>query len=253
MLPIDKLRKADIFSGCAIGLLGLWIIYQAIKMPMKDSWGGVQNVWYVSPALFPLLVGGIIVLLGISLTIQAVRSIGLTGIVEALDWLKNLQLRFLRTEAMMRFHAIMVLLFSFVFLHIPRIDFFLSSILFLQAFISMFYSDDGSLLIKLLKAYLLGTFAMMLWFLLDIPTTFLPQIPYASDWLVIIFILVYGILVHRLTRNCSEMRKRYKIALILAFSVPMTIGCSFKYFLLVPMPTEGMMVTMLDAIFYWDF
>ena len=33
-------------------------------MPMKDTWGGVQNVWFVSPALFPLFVGAMIMLLG---------------------------------------------------------------------------------------------------------------------------------------------------------------------------------------------
>jgi hypothetical protein len=34
---------------------------------------------------------------------------------------------------------------------------------------------------------------------------------------------------------------------------PFTIGSIFKYFLLVPMPTEGMVVALLDAIWYWDF
>ena len=62
MMDKDKLRKADIFSGSLIILLGLFIISQAVQMPMKDSWGGVQNVWFVSPALFPLLVGGMLVL-----------------------------------------------------------------------------------------------------------------------------------------------------------------------------------------------
>jgi hypothetical protein len=54
MLEKENLRKADVYSGAVISLFGLWIVLQAIKMPMKDSWGGVQNVWYVSPAIFPL-------------------------------------------------------------------------------------------------------------------------------------------------------------------------------------------------------
>jgi hypothetical protein len=58
MMDKDKLRKADIFSGSIIMLFGLWIISQALQMPMKDSWGGVQNVWYVSPALLPPVRGG---------------------------------------------------------------------------------------------------------------------------------------------------------------------------------------------------
>jgi hypothetical protein len=43
MMEKDKLRKADIFSGAIISLFGLWIILQALKMPMKDSWGGVPS------------------------------------------------------------------------------------------------------------------------------------------------------------------------------------------------------------------
>jgi hypothetical protein len=65
MMEKDKLRKADIFSGSLVVLLGLFIISQAFGMPMKDSWGGVQNVWFVSPALFPLLVGGMLSFLGV--------------------------------------------------------------------------------------------------------------------------------------------------------------------------------------------
>jgi len=64
MMDKDKLRKADLFSGSIIFLLGLYIVAESLQMPMKDSWGGVQNVWYVSPAIFPLFVGAMITLLG---------------------------------------------------------------------------------------------------------------------------------------------------------------------------------------------
>ena len=67
MMDKDKLRKADFFSGIIILLFGAWIVRQAFKMPMKDSYAGVQNVWYVSPALFPLLIGSILALLGLFL------------------------------------------------------------------------------------------------------------------------------------------------------------------------------------------
>ena len=76
MLEKEKLRKADIFSGSIIFFFGLWIVLQAVKMPMKDSWGGVQNVWYVSPALFPLLVGAMIALLAVTVVL-VIRVVGL--------------------------------------------------------------------------------------------------------------------------------------------------------------------------------
>ena len=33
-------------------------------MPMKDSFGGVMNVWYVSPALLPMIIGFAIIAAG---------------------------------------------------------------------------------------------------------------------------------------------------------------------------------------------
>ncbi len=254
MLPTEKLRRADIFSGVVISLFGLWVISQALKMPMKDSWGGVQNVWFVSPALFPLFVGLVIVLLGIGLTVNALRIVGLSGLTDTLAWLKSAQLvSFLKSEPMMRFHAIVVLLFSFVFLNIPRIDFFLGSVLFLTAFISMFYLDDPRLLLKMLRVYSAGTIVLIIWFALGIPTALETSWPYSSDWLTLAFILAYSVYVFRLTRGDRLLRKKYRTGLILSVAAPFTIGPVFKYFLLVPMPTEGLIVVVMDAIRYWDF
>ncbi len=84
MMDKGQLRKADIFSGGLIMLFGLWVISQALKMPMKDSWGGVQNVWFVSPALFPLFVGAMITLLGALLIRTALKTVGSAGLKEVL-------------------------------------------------------------------------------------------------------------------------------------------------------------------------
>ena len=154
MMDKEKLRKADIFSGGVIMLFGVWIISQAIQMPMKDSWGGVQNVWYVSPALFPLLVGAMITLLGALLVRKAMHTVGRKGLMDVLNWLGSSSLlHYLKTPAVFRFYAMTLLFFSFVFLNIPRIDFFLCAILFLIVFITMFYFDDDRLLKKMLCFY----------------------------------------------------------------------------------------------------
>jgi len=254
MLPTEKLRRADIFSGTIISLFGLWVISQALKMPMKDSWGGVQNVWFVSPALFPLFVGGVIVLLGIGLVVHAIKIVGIAGVKDTFAWLNSQDLLlFLKSDAMMRFHAIVLLLFSFVFLNVPRIDFFIGSVLFLSAFITMFYLDDATLLVKMLRVYLAGTIVLLLWFVLGISAALDPHLPYSSDWLALIFLSAYCGFVFRLTRGDLLLCKKYKTGMTLAFAAPFTIGPVFKYFLLVPMPTEGLIVVVMDAIRYWDF
>ena len=110
MLEKDKLRKADFFSGFVISLFGIWIIWMALQMPMKDSWGGVQNVWFVSPALFPLFVGAMICLLGGVLSLSALKLAGAGEIKAVFKWLLSRRLfASLNSEPMLRFYAIILL------------------------------------------------------------------------------------------------------------------------------------------------
>ena len=41
--------------------------------------------------------------------------------------------------------------------------------------------------------------------------------------------------------------------MIVAFIAPFVVGMIFKYFLLVPMPSEGLIVTFLDYLWYLEF
>jgi hypothetical protein len=194
MMEKDKLRKADMFSGGIICLFGLWIISQALKMPMKDSWGGVQNVWYVSPALFPLFVGAMIMLLGGLLIQIAIKDVGLKALGSVFEWFASKELaRFLKSPSNIRFYAITVLFFSFVYLYIARIDFFLGSVLFLMVFISMFYFYDDNLLKKMLYFYLAGIAVFIGYFAVGLPARLEPTLPFASDWLTLAFIITYCI------------------------------------------------------------
>jgi hypothetical protein len=254
MLEKDKLRKADVFSGFAIFLFGAWIVWQASKMPMKDSWGGVQNVWFVSPALFPLFVGAMIMLLGFLLARTALKTIGMKAFGDTLQWLfsQNL-LQFLNTVPVLRFYAITVLFLAFVFLNIPRIDFFLSAVLFLSVFITMFYFDEAVLLKKLFFFYLAGTVFFIFYFALGLEGLLSPVLPFAKDILTLVFILGYCLYAWRLIRSNPLLRKKYRTGLIVAVVSPFVVGVIFKYFLLVPMPAEGMVVALLDAIWYFDF
>ena len=254
MLEKEKLRKADVYSGIIIFLFGAWVVWQASKMPMKDSWGGVQNVWFVSPALFPLFVGGMIMLLGLLLVRTALKAIGFKALGETLQWLfsKNL-LQFLNTISNLRFYAIAVLFLSLVYLYIPRIDFFLSAVLFLSVFILMFYFDEAELLKKLFFFYLAGTVFFIIYFAVGIDGLFGSVFPFAKDILALGFILGYCLYAWRLIRSNPRLRKKFRTGLIVAVVAPFVVGLIFKYFLLVPMPAEGMVVALLDAIWYFEF
>ena len=253
MMEKDKLRKADIFSGSLIALLGLYIISQAFGMPMKDSWGGVQNVWYVSPALFPLLVGGMLTFLGIILIFIAFKEVGVAGIKSVLSFVASSEfIKFLKQPEVIRFYGIVANLLVFVFLMVPRVDFFLGSILFLLVCFFMFYLRDAVLLIKVFWFTVSTATLLSVFFIMGLGETALKYLGFAQDWLVIGFIISLCLLVGRNVSGQVEVAKKYRLSIIIAFVAPLTIGVIFKYFLLVPMPFEGLIVQLLDSIWYAD-
>jgi hypothetical protein len=254
MMDKDKMRKADIYSGAAICLFGLWIILQALKMPMKDSWGGVQNVWYVSPAIFPLFVGAMIMLLGALLCRTALKMVGFKAFGETVRWLlSKALLQFLNSIPNLRFYTIVVLFLSFVFLTIPRIDFFISAVLFLVVFITSFYFDDAMLLKKLFFFYLAGIIVLILYFAFGLNDPLGRIVPFPADILAICFIVSYSVYAWKLIRRNPMLRKKYRTAMIIAFVSPFIVGIIFKYFLLVLMPSEGLVVAVMDYFWYFEF
>jgi hypothetical protein len=56
-----------------------------------------------------------------------------------------------------------------------------------------------------------------------------------------------------LIRKNTALRKKYRTAMIIAFVSPFMIGMIFKYFLLVPMPAEGIVVAVMDYFWYLEF
>ncbi|MBC8438711.1 MAG: hypothetical protein H8D87_03395 [Deltaproteobacteria bacterium] len=251
MMDKDKLRKADIFSGSLIFLTGLFIVSQSLKMPMKDSWGGVQNVWFVSPAIFPLFVGAIIMLLGGMLIRTAVKEVGIKALKTLSSFILSRDfLQFLKLEKNLRFYAVVFILFSFVFLFIPRVDFFLAAIEFLLVFITMFYLNDRTMLVKLFLFYAAQVLIFILFLITGLNTFFSVYANYPGDWLVLSYILSFAVYVYQLTKDNPEFKKKYRISLIIAVISPLLVGMIFKYLLLVPMPFEGMLVELLDLVWY---
>jgi hypothetical protein len=251
MMDNNKLRRADIFSGALILMLGLSIISGAMKMPMKDSWGGVQNVWFVSPALFPLFVGGMLALLGVLLIIIAFKSVGSKGFQSVFSFLTSAEcISFLKEPLTVRFYGAVLNLILFVFLLVPRVDFFPAAILFLLIFFFMFYIGDHSHLLKMLKFSIAITALFVLFVLFGLNDKLSSITEFGSDWLVLLFIAALCFLVRTTVKGHPGLERQYRISLIIAVAAPLTIGIIFKYFLLVPMPYEGLIVQLLDSIWY---
>ncbi len=254
MLEKEKMRKADVFSGAAIFLFGAWIVSQALKMPMKDSWGGVMNVWYVSPALLPLFVGSMIMLLGGMLCRFALKTIGPSEFGKTVRGLLSHELvGILTSDSNIRLYAIAVLFVSLVFVNLPRVDFFLCSFLFLIPFITMFFFYDDALLKRLLFFYLAGEMVLVFCLLLGFGKGTGGSPALALDILVCCLIFAYCLYAWRLIRRVPDYRKKYRTSLLVGIVTPLIIGPIFKYFLMVPLPKEGLVVAFMDMIRYLDY
>lgn len=153
MMEKGPLRRSDFVTSIILILFGIWILYTTVTtFPMKDSWGGVQNVWYVSPALFPIFISIGIIVLGAILLFNAVKEGGAATFFQKLSSVKPGI-----SENMLRFFSIALVFVALVYLNIPRIDFFLSIMLCLTVFITMYYLDYGTLLKRLTIFYTVGS------------------------------------------------------------------------------------------------
>ena len=254
MMETEKLRKADIFSGTAILLLGLFIISQGVQMPMTDSYAGVQNVWYVSPALLPLFIGATLVLFGFLLMKTAFKAVGLSGLKSALSYLGGPDfISFLKQPDIIRFYGIVLNLVVFVFILVPRIDFFLAAVIFLLFFFFMFYCGTPEHLVRLLWLALGTTLVLCVFLYTGIEEKFSSVVLFPADILVILFIAILILITRQQLSQSPELKIKFRRSLVVAFVAPFTIGIIFKYLLLVPMPFEGLVVSLLDAIWYADF
>lgn len=164
MMEKGSLRRADFITSIILIIFGLWVLYTTVStFPMKDSWGGVQNVWYVSPALFPIFISIGIIILGIILLLNSIKEKGAKTFFEKLAHVKPGM-----TESMLRFLSIVLILATFVYLNIPRIDFFLSAMFALTVFITMFYLEYGDLLKRFTKFYAIGSLIFVFLFMLGV-------------------------------------------------------------------------------------
>lgn len=248
-----QLRKADIFSGGLITVVGLLIIGQGVQMPMTDSYGGVQNVWYVSPALFPLFVGAMLSLLGLMLISIALKEVGFQGVKNVVTFLLSSDLvHFLKKPDSIRFYAIVFNLLFFVFLMVPRLDFFPAAIYFLLTLFFMFYMADHDFLVRIFKYSILSGIVLLLTFMTGATQLLSDVTEYGGDLVLLVLLAGLCIVGRSSVKGSIEAARRYRTCLIIGFSAPLLVGIIFKYFLLVPMPFEGLIVQLLDMIWYAD-
>ena len=142
MLPHKSLRRADVIASTLMIGFGVVVVWQGIRMPWASTAtsGSSSSQWYLSPGLFPVITGGLLILFSLRILVTAIREGGARGIWESLGpWLSGLGGNTRIHRAVM----ISVLLAIYVFGALGRVNFLVASGIFLFVSIALFWWPDG--------------------------------------------------------------------------------------------------------------
>jgi hypothetical protein len=245
-MELKSLRRADFISSIIVLLFGIFIIVMAFRMPMSASYGGVENFWYIAPALFPLFIGGAFILMGTVLCITAVKEGGLKELIASLGKGREKA----DQEKRIRTLIVMYALGSFIYVLIPNIDFVVSIATFLFFLCATFYSESALLFRILSRWYIAGT--LLLGFLLwsGMSAVLVSFYPYALDLLVILFLAGMVIVSLRVIKKEGQPAKKIYTVLWVSILVPMILCPIFRYALLTPLPNEGIIIDHMNWIYF---
>lgn len=245
MMETRKLRKADFYTSIILILFGLWVLFEAVQMPMRGTYGGVKNAWYVSPALLPLIIGGFVIILGVTLLLFSIRQGGAADAIQSAR-----QITWRLSPANQRFLAIVIAFVALVYLYIPRVDFFLSIWLFLSYITIAFYYDEQKLLLKLTMLYTIVAAIFLILFGTGIAATLNSVFVYSTDVIALVAAIGINFYAYILGRKEPEMRHRFRVAFAIGVLVPLLLVPLFRFGLLVPLPVEGGIVDLMSLIYF---
>ena len=236
-----RLRRADVRTGLVLAVVALAMIAEALTYPLEGTYAGVRNAWYVSPALFPLIVAGALLVLSIGLITVAARDharLRPGGSLLAARWRDG---RRGGGEAWF----VALLLGGYVVGLVPRIDFPTATALFLLVFMASYVLDARPGVRVPLAACLLAPAGLALaWALAGRWPAPRSGGQLAADAMVAAAIPLAAALAFGLAAPAE--RRRLRTAALAAVLSAIVLAALFKYGLLVPLPREGLGVLLMD-------
>jgi hypothetical protein len=231
-------RTADFWTSLVLLVLAAAMVGGALQFPLRGTYAGVRNAWYVSPALLPLIVAACLAVLALALLLTAIRAGaartafrrggGATGKLDVV--------------------LIAGLIAAFVVGLVPRIDFIVGASFFLLAFTISFHLEDP----RLARLALAGFFAMAA-MAGGMALLGLTPAPRSTGAFVVDAAVLAGLVLTIaavLWQGRGGDQRRLRHCLGVALVTPLLLGSIFKFFLLVPLPREGLVVIALDTVRY---
>lgn len=249
MIDKTKLRGTDIVTGIIFLILGIVILVMAFQMPLTDSYGGVNSVWYVSPALFPIIIGIGMILLAISIIVYGVKNDCINQLKISLSQKKGQPIL---TDSTVNLIAVIVPLCSIVYINLKAIDFYFSICIYLLVTTSMFYFDSKTYLRKTLLIHIIEEVVILV-LVATKANKLLEKLFFASmDIIALVSIIILIVNMTRFVRKNTELKleKKMKSVLLVSFITPLIIIPVFRFALRVPMPKEGIVVNLMSMLYY---
>ena len=241
-----KLRKGDFIASLLLIAFGIFVVVLSTRMPMKASYGGVESYWYVAPSLFPLFTGSMTIILGGFLMAVAVKEGGakafFTKRVEKLTF--NVSNRTARTL------TVALAIGSFIYIFVPRVDFFISISTFLFFLTTVFYPENKLIWKRLTYIFGIESAVIFLCYLTGVWDTIYSMYVYTFDILALLTLVAMMIVAFRTAKSEGVDTKKIRTTIWLAIIVPAFLCPVFRYALRIPLPHEGLIMDYMNIGFY---
>jgi len=245
-MELKSLRKADLITSVLVIAFGLFVMIMAMQMPMTASYGGVQAHWYVAPALFPLIIGAALILLGFILGFVALRGGGLKALLEGIEEKSKKRI----DEKTIRVWVVAFALGSFIYVFIPNIDFFISIATFLFFVCSVFYSESPRVFRHMTRLFLVETAVFALIFASGVSDVLTHLYYYSTDAVALVMLVVMNVYARRLMKLDGLSGKKITTVMWLSIITPLILCPVFRYLLLTPLPNEGIILDHMNLFYY---
>lgn len=247
--PELRLRKADFWTALIILAAGAYMIFEALGYPLEGSYAGVRNVWYVSPALLPLMVAGMLVLLSGYLLVNAIRTGGARAAITELAegaWVPAFR-------SAIDVWIICLILAVYIVVLVPRIDFVIATIPSLFTFLAVYYVERPTAARRGLTIFV----AIAALLVVVTAAGFQPASRsagfYWRDAALLGAAVAQILAVVSAVWRDEEAWPRLRRSIAVAVVTPLLLSVVFKYGLIVPLPAEGLAVEIMERIRYFSF
>ncbi|MDV7105518.1 hypothetical protein R3X26_13995 [Vibrio sp. TH_r3] len=242
-LEQKKMHGWDFAFSLVVMLFSVGVIVTSLTMPFSGTVGGVTTEWYESPGLLPLFIGGSLFAAGLSVFIQAKNSDG-----------RALFAKYFKEINPTGFLISAGGIISYIYVLISWYDFFLASVVFLLLYIGIYYLDDDAISRKLLKIYYSAIILSIALFMTGAEKLLNSGYAFTTDLILLVTAVLLILAMYRSAyEDNSELRQKVRRLTLIAIIFPAVLCPIFRYFLLVPLPKEGLVVEQVFNHTYYTY